>query len=122
MAKANRPEEREHQNERHDPAEQAKPLGLAPGAGAPAPDIAAADTAAGDASDQAAEPKRARQPASLVVTCPYHKCKCKSNRSDPFFTRYYCPEKGCTYSQKVPRPQMIERVEAAEDQDRFSAR
>lgn len=55
--------------------------------------------------------------------CPYHHVACKSNHSDPCFTRYYCPTPGCTYSQKVPRPrlaQLVRRREALEED--FSAR
>jgi len=55
--------------------------------------------------------------------CPYHKKPCVSNRSEPFFTRYYCPEPGCPYSQKVPRPQLQERLlrDRKREED-FSAR
>lgn len=54
--------------------------------------------------------------------CPYHKCECKCNRSDPLFTRYYCPEKGCTYSAKVARPQMDQILARREQEEGFSAR
>ena len=66
-----------------------------------------------------AKPKRLRQ--SKQPFCPYHrKVRCKAGRSDQFFTRYYCPEEGCTFSQKVPRPRRPEDVEA--EQEDFSAR
>lgn len=47
---------------------------------------------------------------------------CQSGGSDPFFTRYYCPNR-CGYSEKVPRPRMLERVRRAKaDDEDFSAR
>ncbi len=58
--------------------------------------------------------KRARQ--SAAPFCPYHKkTRCKANRSDVFFTRYYCPEEGCTFSVKQPRPEMPSRLHAQQD-------
>jgi hypothetical protein len=86
-----------------------------------------ADSESGVAPD---EPRGRQGNAPL---CPYCSKKddkgqviepvlCKSARSDPFFTRYYCPN-GCGYSEKVPRPQLaqrVERVRAAEED--FSAR
>jgi len=73
------------------------------------------------ASAESGEEKRLRQNLPPPV-CPYHRVECRSNRSDPLFTRYYCPTAGCTYSAKVARPvidQVLRRQEARED---FSAR
>lgn len=60
-------------------------------------------------------------------TCPY--CSkpgapvvCKSGRSEPFFTRYYCPNKPrCAYSVKIARPQ-IDQIMKRHEQEDFSAR
>lgn len=60
---------------------------------------------------------RARQ--SSAPFCPYHKkTRCVSRRSDQFFTRYYCPEEGCSFSIKIPRP----RIRPAEEEQDFAAR
>lgn len=64
--------------------------------------------------------KRLRQNLPPPV-CPYHQCETRANHSDPLFTRYYCPEPGCGYSQKVPRPQIDEILRRREQED-FSAR
>jgi len=80
-----------------------------------------ADDPAADVVEQPATkpaPPRARQ--SSAPFCPYHKkTRCKAGHSDAYFTRYYCPEEGCTYSQKVARPNMPSRLHRAED---FGAR
>lgn len=68
------------------------------------------------------EEKRLRQNLP-PPECPYHHVPCESNRSDPFFTRYYCPTQGCSYSQKVPRPKIEERIRRAEAEEQdFSTR
>ncbi len=56
--------------------------------------------------------------------CPYCKGPCTANRSEPYFTRYYCPTRGCTYSVKVPRPRIQERLYADRMRERggFDAR
>lgn len=54
--------------------------------------------------------------------CPYHKCACESRRSEPFFTRYYCPQPGCGYSEKVARPTIRRERDAADQRDSLSAR
>jgi len=65
------------------------------------------------------DPGRGRQSAAPM--CPYHpKRRCKAKGSTPFFTRYYCPEPGCTFSVKQPRPEMRTRLH--EDEEDFSAR
>lgn len=48
------------------------------------------------------EPPRPRNGA--VMFCPYHDVQLKAGKSENVFTRYYCPEAGCKYSQKVARP------------------
>lgn len=64
---------------------------------------------------------RARQSAAPM--CPYHqKTRCVSKRSDPYFTRYYCPEEGCTFLAKIPRPNLPTRLHAEEQQGDHSAR
>lgn len=71
------------------------------------------------APEAAPESPRARQ--SAAPECPYHPgTVTKSRNSSPFFTRYYCPIKGCPFSVKVPRPNMRTRLHA-EDED-YSAR
>lgn len=86
-----------------------RPLGLGPAAAEAKPeDAKPAEKADGPVLRQNA-------PAPI---CPYHKVPCASNRSDPFFTRYYCPEADCSYSQKVPRP----RARPVQDGEDFSAR
>ena len=74
--------------------------------------------------------KRLRQNAPQPL-CPYcskpgSPVACKSNRSELYFTRYYCPTDGCTYSMKVPKPKRnmqedIRRSQRNED-DGYSAR
>lgn len=54
--------------------------------------------------------------------CPYHHVACKANRSEPFFTRYYCPIDGCTYSSKQPRPLMRRRLDFSRRGNPFDAR
>jgi hypothetical protein len=63
---------------------------------------------------------RLRQSAAPL--CPYHGVRCESKRSEPYFTRYYCPEDGCSYSQKLPKPGMAERLQRDRDQEGHSAR
>ncbi len=65
---------------------------------------------------------RGRQPIGRQPICPYHHCECKSRRSEPYFTRYYCPRTGCSYSEKIPRPTIEKERERAAAQDEFSAR
>lgn len=104
----------QHQGTPSSPADEQPrpdPLGLDPGA------AQSGDPANADAR------RRPKAPDNETRTCPYHKELLKSNNSTPFFTRYYCPNEGCTYSEKVPRPdvkQQRARAEAAE-QD-YSAR
>jgi hypothetical protein len=72
--------------------------------------------------EESAEDKRLRQNLPPPV-CPYHRVACQANRSDPCFTRYYCPAKDCTYSQKVPRPQLTQILRRREAQEEdYSAR
>lgn len=79
----------------------------------------------------AAEPRLRQGNAPL---CPYCSKKdekgkivepvvCQSQRSDAFFTRYYCPTEGCPYTEKVARPQIQQRIrqQEASEQD-YSAR
>ncbi len=59
------------------------------------------------------------------VICPYCKVKCKSRRSEPFYTRYYCTDEGCSYSVKIPRPILVEsakRRRVPQDEDDYGAR
>lgn len=71
---------------------------------------------------ESTEEKRLRQNLPPPV-CPYHPgVECKSKRSEPFFTRYYCPEPGCTYSAKIARPQLDQILARREAQEDFSAR
>lgn len=65
---------------------------------------------------------RPRQ-GELEINCPYHGERCKANRSEAMFTRYYCPVKGCNYTQKVARPDIQKRLRRQRDQEEdFSAR
>ena len=66
-----------------------------------------------------APPPRGRQTAAPL--CPYHKKHCVAKRSDAYFTRYYCPVKGCSFMVKQPRPQLANRLYAEQAED-FSAR
>lgn len=72
-------------------------------------------------SEPVKEPKadlpRGRQ--SNQPTCPYHGQRCKAGSSSPWFTRYYCPVEGCSYSEKVQRPALSAQLGEEED---FSAR
>jgi hypothetical protein len=83
---------------------------------------AALDAATRGQPQSPAGDERLRQNLPPPV-CPYHQVACKANHSDPCFTRYYCPEAGCSYSQKVPRPRLAQLVRRrdARDED-FSAR
>jgi hypothetical protein len=51
-----------------------------------------------------------------VVICPYCNLQCKSNRTEPLFTRYYCPGEGCGYSQKVMKPEALARLNRRQQQ------
>lgn len=74
-----------------------------------------------DAAEQPAESPRARQTSQPF--CPYHKdVRCKSRNSGAFFTRYYCPVDGCTFSVKLPRPEIGQRTREADEEEGFSAR
>ncbi len=107
-----------HVDPNHPPVEQIStsappaPLGIT----APDPPPAKQPPAAPPVIEQAKalaneEPKQQPlAPQSDKPVCPYCKVSCRSNRSEPYFTRYYCPERGCTYSVKVPRPRMQERL------------
>ena len=70
-----------------------------------------------------ATPKTADGPAMPAVVVV-----CVANKSEPFFTRYYCPNRtvkdiACPYSEKVPRPEMQRRMDqAAGREENFSAR
>jgi hypothetical protein len=76
-------------------------------------------------SPASSEPTGGRQSnAPVCPNCsePEEPVLCKSNRSDPFFTRYYCPN-DCGFSVKVARPDLRKRVDqAAAAEDDFSAR
>lgn len=84
----------------------------------PAPRDAALPTS-GETLPPSGEMLRQNAPAP---ECPYHKVPCESNRSEPFFTRYYCPEPGCSYSQKVPRQRLAELARRRDEEEGFSAR
>jgi hypothetical protein len=91
----------------------------------PPPTTGAQEPAVNPPAPKEARPKRQQAAArSDKPECPYCKCACESNRSEPYFTRYYCPNKGCNYSVKVPRPNMQQRLAAdrAAEQGGFSAR
>lgn len=79
-------------------------------------------TPPGAAPPPSAEPtkdaERGRQSDDRRPLCPYHHKPCTAQRSDAFFTRYYCTEEGCTFSTKVARPQILQRVRQAEERDR----
>ena len=69
-------------------------------------------------------PARGRQSAAPV--CPYCSTKdkpvrCVSKGSSSFFTRYYCPTEGCSFSIKVARPSLRRRQQRP-DQEDFAAR
>ena len=95
----------------------------------PTPD--AAPDAAGDESrlrqgnapacpycSKAAKAAKDGEPAEDAITVI-----CESKRSDPYFTRYYCPTTGCGFAVKVPRPQLRDRLRRAEAAgEDFSAR
>lgn len=44
---------------------------------------------------------------NAIVICPHHGIRCLSNRSEPSFTRYYCPSPGCPYAKKETRPKPV---------------
>jgi hypothetical protein len=81
--------------------------------------------AAGGKVKPPAPPEHAPMNA-LIITCPYCGQRCASNKSSPLFTRYYCPTTGCSYSQKVPKKEIAERINRQrrrDDNDKgFSAR
>lgn len=95
-----------------------RPLGLRP---APAGEPKAAAKPADAKPAEPAEGQVLRQNAPPPV-CPYCNVACESNRSDPFFTRYYCPTAGCSFSTKVPRPRVEERLRRDRDNEGFGAR
>lgn len=96
-------------------------LGILPAAEAPA-NVTTGDAEGQSNADQSAE--TATRQRDVVIFCPYHpELQLKANRTEAYFTRYYCPDGACGYSQKVPRPdlqQRLERAKAAEND--FSAR
>lgn len=65
------------------------------------------------------EPVRGRQ--SAAPTCPYCKVRCRANGSSPFFTRYYCFEVGCNYSEKVARPKLQESMTRKPQEEEIGA-
>jgi hypothetical protein len=77
----------------------------------------------GDGRSPTAESGEARAEAPI---CPYCAVPCKANRTEPLFTRYYCPTVGCTYSQKVVRPEWQKRLSRQRQKEEaktdFSAR
>ncbi len=73
-------------------------------------------------TENVADERRGRQPAGQAPMCPYCNVVCESKRSEPFFTRYYCPKEGCSFSQKVPRPTIRKERDAVVDQDELAAR
>lgn len=109
------------------------PISAAPPPAAPDAD---ASPRTADPSGPPAEPgfvpPRLRQ--GNAPLCPYCSKKngqgeivapvvCLANRSEAFFTRYYCPTADCTFSAKVPRGDIRSRIDAAREADAgFSAR
>lgn len=78
--------------------------------------------AGGETQAQPKEDIRLRQNAPIKC-CPYHKdVKLVSNRSETYFTRYYCTHPGCNYSEKVPKPQLQQILKREEENEGFSAR
>jgi hypothetical protein len=92
------------------PDKPAAPLGLQAGA----PD--SAETTHGRQNAAGSERPRPE--------CPYCKIPCGAGSTHGYFTYYYCSNEGCTYSIKVPRPQMKKQLEqdAGDDARGFSAR
>ena len=95
------------------PNDPAKPLGLAPQEPpAPAP----------------ITPEQGEKvlPQGTVCVCPYHHVPCVSNKSmnavGGGFNYYKCPEKGCSFSQKVPKPQLKQFLHVQQPTEDFSAR
>jgi hypothetical protein len=72
------------------------------------PENASAESAPPESEPPAEEPPRGRQDKP-APNCPRCQVPCESRRSDPYFTRYYCPHKHCNYSAKVARPEFIAR-------------
>ena len=107
----------EYSDDRSDEAGEAPPvgpLGMAAKEDRPTPDPPPTPAA-----------ERGRQ--GNAPACPY--CSkfgtvvlCESNRSEAYFTRYYCPTKGCGFSLKVPRPDLEGRLRRDRQADDFSAR
>lgn len=62
---------------------------------------------------------RQNKPAPL---CPIHKVACVSRNSSPYYTRYYCPDPGCSYSEKVMRPGLQRVLQRERDEEDYSAR
>lgn len=78
------------------------------------------------ASNETAAPASNRQQRP-APECPY--CSkpgapvvCKSKRSDPYFTYYYCPNDQCTFSQKQPRPALLRTMQKQAAEEDYSAR
>lgn len=69
-----------------------------------------------------AEVPEVRGRQSAAPFCPYHAdTRCRASHSEPIFTRYKCPVPGCSFSMKVPRPEMRRIMDTPPDED-FSAR
>lgn len=86
------------------PAAQVKP--------APEPGLGAGDEA------EAAESTGPRP-----VICPYHNVACEQQGGDLMFARFACPEKGCSFLQKVPHTDIVQRARRLRMQEEdFSAR
>ena len=86
-------------------------------------DAAAKDVLGMEGGDPTVTNGEARAEAPI---CPYCAVPCKANRTEPLFTRYYCPTAGCTYSQKVVRPEWQKRLSRQRQKEEaktdFSAR
>jgi len=119
------------------PTSTAAPAGFGPGPAYPADTSPAADPRqqadAGETETQAQTPEAQptapeaplRQGAAPV--CPRCKTVCKANGSprvgNAFFTYYRCQSPNCSFSAKVPRENMQQRMaRAAQAGENFSAR
>lgn len=78
-------------------------------------------------SEQIAESRESNRQTNPAPLCPY--CSkpdapvvTKSNRSDPYFTYYYCPNDRCSFSQKQPRPALLRTMQKKADEEDYSAR
>lgn len=54
-------------------------------------------------------PKKSRQHAGPL--CPVHGVPMIARRSTPYYTYYYCPEDGCTESNKQMRPNLKDAID-----------